>query len=482
MLHSRVASADHISNDGPSTAVSMCDNNLCTLKLHMIHSTSPFSSASTATPQAQLSLFPVQAPSATASRNVSTFSDNMALPVHRWFRFSAGYSAEWASIVVHERTTNPSSGRATVLDPFVGSGTTLLAAASSGCNSFGWEAQTLIYRIADAKLQCVSVNPTELRTTAREVLVAAESQRLGLAFQDEPSLLQKCYTEDALADLRRLQAALDATKPSISPSVWKLLWLNLLSILRPVSHAATAQWQYVQPRKSKARPADARRAFELKADQMAYDIEAFAPCLNGEMHIACHDSRLAPQIPNGTVDLVVTSPPYLNNYDYADATRLEMTFFGEVRSWSDLKGVRESLVHACSQHMTGYDTPNALEDPILSPIVDRLRPIYDDLAELRLHRAGRKAYHSMVVAYFRDMAAIWHNLRTVLRPGGQAIFVIGDSAPYGVYTPVEEFHGELAVAAGFERFAFTKTRDRNIKWKNRKHRVPLKEGILEVIG
>ena len=57
-------------------------------------------------------------------------------------------------------------------------------------------------------------------------------------------------------------------------------------------------------------------------------------------------------------------------------------------------------------------------------------------------------------------------------------FVIGDSAPYGIYIPVDKWLGELAISAGFREYHFEKLRDRNIKWKNRKHRVPLKEGRL----
>jgi hypothetical protein len=61
-------------------------------------------------------------------------------------------------------------------------------------------------------------------------------------------------------------------------------------------------------------------------------------------------------------------------------------------------------------------------------------------------------------------------------------WVIGDSAPYGVYCPVEKWIAELAIAAGFKDYRFDKLRDRNIKWKNRKHRVPLKEGLLWIEG
>jgi len=60
--------------------------------------------------------------------------------------------------------------------------------------------------------------------------------------------------------------------------------------------------------------------------------------------------------------------------------------------------------------------------------------------------------------------------------------VIGDSAPYGIYVPVDKWMGELALASGFKSFKFQKTRDRNVKWKNRKHTVPLHEGHLLVEG
>lgn len=78
------------------------------------------------------------------------------------------------------------------------------------------------------------------------------------------------------------------------------------------------------------------------------------------------------------------------------------------------------------------------------------------------------------------MATVWQALRRITRQGATACFVIGDSAPYGVHVPVERWLGDLAVAAGFKSYRFEKLRDRNTKWKNRKHRVPLHEGRLWV--
>src|SRR5690606_33057928 len=55
--------------------------------------------------------------------NSSTFSDNMSLPIHRWFRYSAGFSAIWVNQLIEQEKAN---GRCRILDPFAGSGTVLL--------------------------------------------------------------------------------------------------------------------------------------------------------------------------------------------------------------------------------------------------------------------------------------------------------------------------------------------------------------------
>ena len=88
----------------------------------------------------------------------------------------------------------------------------------------------------------------------------------------------------------------------------------------------------------------------------------------------------------------------------------------------------------------------------------------------------------MIAQYFIDMSLVWRSLRNACCPGAKVCYVIGDSAPYGIYVPVDEWLGQLALAAGFSSFKFEKIRDRNVKWRNRKHRVPLKEGRLWVEG
>jgi hypothetical protein len=141
-------------------------------------------------------------------------------------------------------------------------------------------------------------------------------------------------------------------------------------------------------------------------------------------------------------------------------------------------------VRSCSQHVPekAIDLDAVLAFPELEPIRPELSAVCRELGEVRESKGGKKTYHLMVACYFRDLALVWKALRRVCDSPSEICFVIGDSAPYGVYVPVIPWLGQLALAAGFKTFTFEKTRDRNIKWKNRKHRVPLQEGHLWVKG
>jgi DNA modification methylase len=190
-------------------------------------------------------------------------------------------------------------------------------------------------------------------------------------------------------------------------------------------------------------------------------------------------------IPDDSIDLVITSPPYPNNYDYADATRLEMTFWGEINGWGDLQEtVRKFIVRSCSQHTAAeklrLDT--FLSSHYLEPIAHEITPVCKELEEVRQTKGGRKTYHTMIAAYFYDLSKVFHNTRRLCRDNSTICFVAGDSAPYGVHVPVERWLGELALAAGFKSYSFEKLRARNVKWKNRKHNVLLHEGRLWIRG
>lgn len=410
------------------------------------------------------------------------FVDNMFLPVHRWFRYSAGFSAEWVRSLVRER--KPSNGNYAVLDPFAGVGTTLLACSAEHVESVGFETHPFVYRIANAKLNGIHVDLAQFRDLLHDFLDRVSSSDT-IAPDGTPRLLAKCYTGEVLSTLLLMRDVF-VNYYDLRSAETELLWLVITSILRACSGAGTAQWQYVLPKKSKAVVQEPMAAFQAKATEVLHDIEfAQRNRWSAQSRMFLTDARNPRQCSDFEFDAVVTSPPYPNNYDYADATRLEMSFWGEITGWGDLqRTVRQYLVRSCSQHAAAerLTLDELLSDEVLEPIRTPLADACSQLADIRQTKGGRKSYHTMAAAYFRDLGLVFRSLRPLCRTGALVCFVIGDSAPYGVYLSVDEWLGELALAAGFRSYSFEKIRDRNVKWKNRKHRVPLKEGRLWIQG
>jgi DNA modification methylase len=406
-----------------------------------------------------------------------TFVENMRLPVHRWFRYSAGFGGQWAEEVISQEVGNP---EALVFDPFAGSGTTLIAAEQCGVQSRGIDSHPFVARVAKAKLAYRS-SPREYVTRAGGVLERAKRHTPSL--DSYAPLIRKCYSDSALEQLDCLRAEVEATRDGSDSDL--LVWMTLVSILRSTSQVGTANWQYLLPRQRKSSVKEPYEAFEEMINVIGTDMWVASSSSGPRAKFEVDDARLCSTVPNNKVTLVVTSPPYANNYDYADATRLELTFFGEIDGWGDLQShIRRHLIRSCTQHVPNrsIDLPVVLARPELDPIKDEIQKVCEDLGNVRMDRGGKKTYHNMVACYFLDLAQVWLALRRVCKSPSNVCFVVGDSAPYGVYVPTIEWLGRLAVAAGFSSYSFTKTRDRNVKWKNRKHRVPLCEGQLWVEG
>ena len=408
-------------------------------------------------------------------RNTTTFADNMKRPVHRWFRYSAGYSADWAGSLMRHW------GVQTVLDPFGGSGTTLLAAQEQKIESVATEAHPMVARIASAKLLWTE-NPDELRERVDEVLAAVKIDR-PVQVPTAP-LIAKCFPDsESLHTLLRIRD--EVLKQQNTDGIAELLWLAFVSIIRACSPAGTAQWQYVLPNKTKSRVAEPLSAFASAGDLFASDMEKRQFLLGDNPATATilhSDARSLAGVEDNWAEAVLTSPPYANNYDYADTLRLEQILLGEIEGWKDLRELRTVLLRSATQNMGRWNADEALESPLMSPIMNEFMPVYENLTQARKERAGHKAYNTMLAGYFYDNAKVFHSLRRATKTGAKVCYVVGDSAPYGVHAPVEKWLGELAVAAGFNSWSFTKVRDRNTKWKNRKHNHPLHEGYLWMEG
>jgi hypothetical protein len=407
-----------------------------------------------------------------------SFADNMALPVHRWFRYSAGFSAEWVEKLLRDWNPNPNH---LILDPFAGSGTLSIVSERLGLTSVGVEAHPVVARICRAKLYWATSWKKFTELAERISYDARHMKRENL---EHPILIQRSFDPEPLAYLDALKSAWHTNNDQSAAS--ELVWLAITAILRPSSKSGTAQWQYILPNKEKKKVLRPEVAFQQQVKIMTFDMQWMQSQVDrSHATLITGDARSFAKDLDKKVDAVITSPPYANNYDYADALRFEMTFWDEVNGWGDLHDkVRKYLIVSSSQHSSKekLSSDELLSSPILKPIHSELSEVVNRLAITRESHGGKKHYHTMVAAYCRDIALVLGELRAACRPGARMCWVIGDSAPYGVYCPIDMWIGELALAQGFVSYRFEKLRDRNTKWKNRKHRVPLKEGLLWIEG
>lgn len=421
-----------------------------------------------------------------------TFKDSLRAPVHRWFTYPAGFS--FKAVEEAFRIHNVKAGM-TVYDPFGGTATTNIVASQYGIHSFGVEAHPFVHFVGRTKLYWNFIFPDLLRQIDSLIDTTTSSVRMqhisSIPVENIfPELVCKCYSKEKLAYLYICREAIRALPASPFRDFAKL---GLTSLLRIVSDVQTG-WPYIAPKKER-KPLTEGYTIDVIAKlreqlyQMCGDLQEIrrthVPV--GEATFLYGDSRkYQSAIENESVDLVFTSPPYLNNYDYSDRTRLEMYFWDEAANWSDItQKVRSRLIMSATTQIvrSRYTEGKLLSDDflrIVPDVADVLNPKIGELAQLRLQKGGKKSYDIMVAGYFNDMLQVFQETFRMLKPGATFMLILGDSAPYGIHIPTDIYLGELGKAVGFSHYAIEDLRTRGDKWRDnpQRHKVALKESIL----
>jgi hypothetical protein len=234
----------------------------------------------------------------------------------------AGFSASWVETVIAKALER---GSATIFDPFAGAGTTLLAAEKMGVECLGVEAHPFVARIASAKL-LYRTDPALYLEHIRKVKIRAEN--LSGCVDNYPALIRSCFSDRSLEGLNRLWQAWKQLADDSPQS--ELVWLTIIAILCHVSCVGTAPWQYILPNQTKKSVLSPMSAFELMVQTQVQDMRIAGKTAANTAKSVRSDARTCLGVPDDFADLIITSPPYTNNYDYADATRLEMCFAGKI--------------------------------------------------------------------------------------------------------------------------------------------------------
>ncbi len=382
-----------------------------------------------------------------------------------------------------------------VYDPFGGTATTNIVASQVGIHSFGVEAHPFVHFVGRTKLfwDFDSSNLLhQIDALIKNVLTSIKGQDIASISVERlfPELVCKCYGREKLAYLYLCREAVNSL--SLSP-FRDFARLGLTSLLRSISDVHTG-WPYIAPKKERrdmTEPCnvDVAEKFRDQLYQMYGDLQKMRSLrkVTGQANFILGDSRRRQDvIGDSSIDLVFTSPPYLNNYDYSDRTRLEMYFWDEAQNWGDItRTVRSHLIMSATTQVlrSNYTTGDLLSNDFLKISPDmaaELGPKVNELTQRRLQKGGKKSYDIMVAGYFNDMLQVLQETFRVLKPGSAFLLILGDSAPYGVHIPTDIYLGEIGKAVGFVRYKIEDLRLRGGKWKDnpQRHNVALKESIL----
>lgn len=409
-----------------------------------------------------------------------TFKDSKAAPIHGWFQYPAGFSYRAVEFALDWNRLGRGDR---VLDPFTGTGTTQVVCKGRGIPSAGTEAHPFVARIARTKVfwdydyaelqEAVGRFQAHLRSSREEARHAAE--------ESVPPLLGKCFSP---SNLRGLLYAKQEIHRRVPPPFRDLFEVALIGALRQASGAATG-WPYISPRK-RITEKDGIDTFLSQLDRCVRDLGGTPPRFRRTpAEVVEGDCRQSP-FQDASFTFAFTSPPYLNNYDYADRTRLEGYFTGFARSWGEIsQKVREKLVMSATTQVlrSRFRTADILEPAVwdASPAVaEEIQRKVDLLTERRWEKGGRKSYDVLVGQYFNDLTRSLKEAARLLRRGSRYMLILGDSAPYGVHVPTEAYLGRIACGLGFQSYRLFPLRSRGDKWRSnpQRHQVPLKESLL----
>jgi hypothetical protein len=371
-------------------------------------------------------------------------SENKSLPIHRWVPWSAGFSAQFVQDAIEKYLPRSKRTQHVVLDPFAGVGTTLVEAIKSGNGTIGFEINPFAALVAAAKIACVEVSPSDFR---------AEIDAFRSAMQRFETEVDRRYTIDPkenlldVGDLKTLRPAQFKSRiPFFSPPVEAKFLYALLrtgALLEPdrtlfraaLGATMVSYSNYTYEPSLASRPGSGKALIEnasvaltvcRKLDEMVTDIEwarqTYGYNWLGQTREVRQSSYFDAALEGGSISLVVTSPPYMNNYHYVRNTRPQLYWLGLLAN-----GGGNQLEHASFGKF--WQTVRQGERVDLTFDLPGLR---DTLAELRSKHPEKRQYGgtgwaNYVATYLNDSFRFMKSLRMHLKVGGHAVIVIGNS-------------------------------------------------------
>lgn len=404
-------------------------------------------------------------------RRLVSFQANKNIPFYNWFTYKEGFSYQMVKMFIKDY--EKSSGK--LLDPFSGSGTSLFAANEMGFHSLGIELLPIGEFILNTRIAANKVNLKNLRETVRTLRnlnFSKLSTNPKTNYKYIP-ITQKSFPQSTE---KKLNAFLNYIDDKIKDqNIKQILKFSCFSSLEKISYTRKdgqyLRWDYRAGKSkttfSKGKIYRFEHALFSAIDQITSDLANSDVFFGGsnftDAKIELRTTsclELMPRLPKNDYDLIITSPPYCNRYDYTRTYALELTFLGI--DAEGIKKLRQSLL-SCTvenknkQHFlrTIYEENNQLK--LFEHATDAFnsnKALQEILAILLKYKEQNKLNNSgiyrMVRNYFYEHSFVIFQMSRLLKPGGR-IYYVNDNVRYaGETIPVDLILSEFARKAGLK--------------------------------
>ncbi|MGR8827534.1 site-specific DNA-methyltransferase [Leuconostoc citreum] len=340
---------------------------------------------------------------------------------------------------------------ASVLDPFVGSGTTLVETTISGRSAFGIDIDPLSVKIS--KVKSTPVNTSDLKMVFDWVLTNKDI--IMPKFKPQTENLQNWFSPDAINKLSRLRTTIDAVKNEFSfldniNDLYDVLIISFSSIIRRVSKADNqSQKTYVSHTKIKE-PAEVYSLFEK---QLKLYIKGFTE-MNGLMKnksvkpkvVLSEGSPNFHTVFNKQFDLIITSPPYIKSVDYVYNQMVELFWIGDLFSMDTQPKQNEKRKKYVGSTLVSKKQYKCFADehPIFNiPKLDR------DIKTIMSSDNKNGLKHAYIVAqYFEFMTEHFRSAYESLVNNGIYVMAVGNSTVSGIEIDTASFLTIIAEKQG----------------------------------
>jgi SAM-dependent methyltransferase len=387
--------------------------------------------------------------------------------IHRWYRFVLSFPPHLVHSYLDRFAINPGQ---IVLDPFCGTGTTLVECKKSGIASIGIEANPLAHFASMVKVNW-AVNADELLQRANRIAEQARALLAHDGILDDP-IFHDYQNAERMANFhpRTLSNEAEALllKNSISP-----LPLHKALILRDCLRAQTSDAGYDHYLLAFAnaltfsisnlhfgpevgvghlkQDAPVINIWLDRVREMAEDLRAWQTMADVKAVVHEGDARtLGTWLQPRSVDAVFTSPPYPNEKDYTRTTRLESVMLGFINSKEELRALKKGMIRSNTRGVYSHDDDDRYSEKF--PEVQRIA----EMIEARRIELGKtsgfeRLYARVTRLYFGGMARHLATLRPALKSGAQLGYVVGDQASYlRVMIRTGEILASIAESLGYE--------------------------------